>query len=448
MSGSNVLIIEDEEKLREVMVQFIGMEGYHVFEAATAKAGFKKMEQEDIDVVVCDVKLPDANGVELAGKIKTQYPLSEVIVLTAYGNIPNAVQAIKNGAFDYLTKGDDNDKLIPLINKALDKVRLQKRIQQLQKQVSEKFTFDEIIHKSKLIDAVIDLAKKVAPTNASVLLLGETGTGKEVFAEAIHSGSKRNTQPFVAVNCSAISKDLLENELFGHKAGSYTGAVKDAKGLFEEANHGTIFLDEVGEMSQDLQAKFLRVLETGEFIRVGDTTTTKVDVRIIAATNRDLLKECDEGHFRLDLYYRLSAFQITLPALKERPEDIELLVKHFVKISSAKMNKAALGVSQEYIEKLKCHQWKGNIRELKNVVERSVILSDSDTLDTSSLPYEMQVLIKDSPSAEKALELASVEKCHIQKILMLSNGNKSQAAKILGIGTATLYRKLHEYELE
>ena len=448
MLTSNILIIDDEEKLREVMTQFISLEGYQVFEAATAKAGLKKLEQEDIDVIICDVKLPDANGVELTAKIKAQYPLIEIIVLTAFSNIANAVKAIKNGAFDYLSKGDDNDKLIPLISKALEKARLQKQIAQLQKQVASKFTFDKIIHQSALMGEIIELARKVAPTDATVLLLGETGTGKEVFAEAIHSGSKRIGQSFVAVNCSAISKDLLENELFGHKAGAFTGATKDARGLFDEANHGTIFLDEVGEMSQDLQAKFLRVLETGEFIRVGDTQTTKVNVRIIAATNRDLQKESEDGHFRLDLYYRLSAFKITLPNLIDRKEDIELLVKEFVKTSSAKMNKSPLKVSKEYIQKLKCHKWKGNIRELKNVVERSVILADGDSLDISTLPLEILQTDPSNDSQHNSLSLSEIEKEHIKKILYLSKGNKTKSAEMLGIGLTTLYRKIEEYGLE
>lgn len=288
MNAGKILIIDDEEKLRNLFLRIIKSEGFEVHDAGDCKTALKKLEHNSIDVVLCDVKLPDGNGVELINKIKAHHPLTEVILLTAYGNIPDGVQAIKNGAFDYITKGDDNEKIIPLLYRAIEKVELAKRVQQLEKQLGDKHSFDKIIGKSKLIFQAIDLAKKVAQTDTTVLLTGETGTGKEVFAQAIHQESKRSKQNFVAVNCSAFSKDLLESEMFGHKAGAFTGAIKDQKGLFEEANNGTIFLDEIGEMALDLQAKLLRVLETGEFLRVGESKPTKVNVRIIAATNRNL----------------------------------------------------------------------------------------------------------------------------------------------------------------
>ncbi|MFN4146461.1 MAG: sigma-54-dependent transcriptional regulator, partial [Runella sp.] len=281
-----VLIIDDEEKLRNLLTRIISLEGFEVLQAGDCKTALKKLEQSDIDVVLCDVKLPDGNGVELAKKIKDKFHNPEIILLTAYGNIPDGVQAIKNGAFDYLTKGDDNNKIIPLLYRAIEKVDLAKRVQQLEKQLGDKHSFDKIIGKSKTIQKAIELAQKVAVTDTTILLTGETGTGKEVFAQAIHQASPRNKQNFVAINCSAFSKELLESEMFGHKAGSFTGATKDQKGLFEEANNGTIFLDEIGEMSLELQAKLLRVLESGEFIRVGETKLTKVNVRVIAATHR------------------------------------------------------------------------------------------------------------------------------------------------------------------
>lgn len=445
---NKVLLIDDEEKIRTLLARIIGLEVFEVVQAADCKTALKKLEQTEIDVVLCDVKLPDGNGVELTKKIKEKYPSAEIILLTAYGNIADGVQAIKNGAFDYIVKGDDNDKIIPLLHRAMEKVNLKKRIHQLEKQVGNKFSFENIIGKSKLFLSAIELAKKVAVTDTTVLLLGETGTGKEVFAQAIHQSGQRNNKPFVAINCSAFSKDLLESALFGHKAGAFTGAIKDKKGLFEEANNGTIFLDEIGEMSLDLQAKLLRVLESGEFIKVGESKTSKVNVRIIAATNRDLKKEIEAGHFRQDLFYRLSVFQITLPPLRERVADIELLAKHFVDIFSAKTNQPVKGVSKEYLEALKRHQWQGNIRELKNVIERSVIIENSEQLTVSSLPIEMQIISSETGGKQlSAFSLASAEKLHIQKVLNYTQGNKTETARLLNIGLTTLYRKIDEYKL-
>lgn len=443
-----ILIIDDEEKLRSLLARIIGLEGFDVLQAGDCKTALKKLEQTDIDVVLCDVKLPDGNGVELSKKIKEIYPLLEVILLTAYGKIADGVQAIKNGAFDYITKGDDNNKIIPLLYRAIEKVDLAKRVSRLEKQLGEEHSFEKIIGKSKPLQTAIYLAKKVAATNTSVMLTGETGTGKEIFAQAIHQESTRKKCNFVAINCSAFSKDLLENEMFGHKAGAFTGAHKDQKGLFDEANNGTIFLDEIGEMAPDLQAKLLRVLETGEFIRVGETKPTKVDVRIIAATNRDLQKEIELGHFREDLFYRISTFQIQLPPLRERVIDIELLANNFIQFFAVKMNKKLNPVSKEFLEALKKHPWKGNIRELKNVMERSVILSD-DELKMDSLPLELQNNFKTANNRKllSAFDMASAEKIHIQKVLNYTNGNKTKTAELLNIALTTLYRKLSEYGL-
>jgi len=276
-----------------------------------------------------------------------------------------------------------------------------------------------------------------------VLLLGETGTGKEVFAQSIHQQSSRQNRSFVAVNCSAFSKEILESELFGHKAGAFTGAVKDKKGLFEEANEGSIFLDEIGEMPVELQAKLLRVLEAGEFIKVGDTKTLKVNVRIIAATNRDLQKEIEAGHFRSDLFYRLSVFQIVLPALRERAKDIPALAKHFTAMFAAKTNKAIPALQKEYVDALQQYYWPGNIRELKNIIERSVILSDSNLLSVQTLPFEFQ----NNHTSFSSFDLAGVEKQHIQKVLQHTNGNKTEAARLMNIGLTTLYRKIEEYKI-
>ncbi|QIK58752.1 sigma-54-dependent Fis family transcriptional regulator [Dysgonomonas sp. HDW5A] len=441
-----ILLIDDEEKLRKLMARIIELEKFQVFQAEDAATALKKIEQQDFDAIICDVKLPDANGVELIQQIKKIQPLTEVILLTAYGNIPDGVQAIKNGAFDYITKGDDNNRIIPLLYRALEKTELSKRVTQLEQKVEQKYSFDNIIGTSRIIQAAIDMSRKVAATDTTVLLTGETGTGKEVFAQAIHYGGNRKNKSFVAINCSAFSKDLLESELFGHKAGAFTGALKDKKGLFEEANFGTIFLDEIGEMPMDLQAKILRVLETKEFIKIGETKPTKVDVRIIAATNRELDKEIENGQFRSDLYYRLSVFQIALPSLRNRVEDIKLFANDFAQVFAAKMNKRIKLLSPEYIKTLEQNTWKGNIRELRNIIERSVILADEDILTIDCLPFELQQS-NISDSATSSLSMTSIEKSHIQKVLNYTKGNKAEAARLLEISIATLYRKVEEYKL-
>jgi two-component system NtrC family response regulator len=440
----NILIIDDEEKLRGLLSRIISLEDYKVFEAGNARSGLKLLEKEEIHVVISDVKLPDANGIELVPKIKSQYPLIEIIVMTAYGTIPDGVKAMKLGAFDYITKGEGEEQIIPAVSRAMDKAQLQLKVQQLEKKIGDKYSFENIIGNSPAIHKAIDLARKVAVTDTTVLLLGETGTGKEVFAQAIHYASPRKQKSFVAVNCSAIPKDLLESEMFGYKAGAFTGAIRDKKGLFDEANGGTIFLDEIGEMNLDLQAKLLRVLETHSFIKSGDTKETKVNVRVIAATNRDLLKEAEKEHFRMDLYYRLSAFNIQLPPLRERSGDIEMLAQYFLPISAHHVNKRVKGMDKEFIARLKVYSFKGNIRELKNMMERAVILCEGEMLSADLLPSELQ----DSSEVKvDSLDLASLEKQHIKKILELTKGNKTKAAELLGIGIATLYRKIEEYKI-
>lgn len=449
MQKDKLLIIDDEERLRSLLARILQLEGYDVLVASTGKEGLKKLQHEPIPVVISDVKLPDINGIELTSQIKAGWPATEIIVLTAFGTINDGVKAIKSGAFDYITKGDDNEKIIPLVSKAMDKALLQQRVFELEKKLNNKFGFERLIGKSPAITDVIKLAQKVALTDTTVLLLGETGTGKELFAEAIHQASPRNAKTFVAVNCSAFTKELLESELFGHKAGSFTGAVRDKKGLFEEANGGTIFLDEIGELDHDLQAKLLRVLESQQFLKIGDTKPTQVNVRILAATNRNLLDEVNQGAFRSDLYYRLSVFTITLPALRHRKKDIEPLAEYFMNYFGLKVKKQFTGLSNTFIEKLEAYNWPGNIRELKNIIERAVILADDDTVDETLLPYEMQQPQTSKPgSALSAFDLTTVEKLHIQRVLTYTHGNRAETARLLNIGIATLYRKLKDYGLE
>lgn len=439
---TKILIIDDEPQIRSLLARIISLEGYEVAQAESIKAAIKQLTAFSPDVVLCDVFLPDGNGVGFIGQIKTMLPDSEVIMLTAHGNIADGVKSIKNGAFDYLTKGDDNNRIMPLLSNATEKVLLTRKLKRLEKIISKQYTFDSIIGRSKPILAAVELARKVAPTDTSILLTGETGTGKEVFAGAIHSASPRGERSFVAINCSALSPELMESEMFGYKAGAFTGALKDKTGLFEQANNGTIFLDEIGEMPLTLQAKLLRTLENGELIKVGDTTTTKVDVRIIAATNRDLKERVQRGEFRQDLYYRLSVFSIELPSLRERGGDIVLLAQNFIEAFGIKMNKNISTIEPSFYDALLKHRWAGNIRELRNTIERSMIMAGGTELKFSDLPLEVQIAQENSLTS---MELASIERAHICKILNYTRGNKTEASRLLKIGLTTLYRKIEEY---
>lgn len=446
---SKILIIDDEVQIRTLLTRMMELEGYDVCQAGDCRAALKQLELQNPDVVLCDVFLPDGNGVDLVLAIKKAAPNVEVILLTAHGNIPDGVQAIKNGAFDYITKGDDNNKIIPLISRAVEKARMNVRLEKLEKKVGQTYSFDSILGESKVLKDAVSLAQKVSGTDVPVLLTGETGTGKEVFAQAIHYSSKRARQNFVAVNCSSFSKELLESEMFGHKAGSFTGALKDKKGLFEEANNGTIFLDEIGEMAFELQAKLLRILETGEYIKIGDTKPTRVNVRIIAATNRNLSQEIVAGRFREDLFYRLSVFQIHLPPLRERAGDIRLLAKAFIKSFAEQLARPVVETAPAFLEALDSQPWKGNIRELRNVIERSMIVCESGYLDIADLPFDIQNAHYEhsNDSSPGSFELSAMERRHIARVLEYTKGNKTEAARLLKIGLTTLYRKIEEYKI-
>ena len=393
---AKILIIDDETQLRGLLSRIIGLEGYEVIQAENCTTGLRQLERTHPEVVLCDVKLPDGNGVEMVTRIKQAEPDCEVILLTAYGNISDGVQAIKNGAFDYITKGDDNNKIIPLLSRAVDKARTNRRRNAATAAGSTGQGFDAIIGSSKPMRAAVELARKVADTDTSVLLTGETGTGKEVFAQAIHRAGKRKDRTFVAVNCSAFAKDLLES---------------------------------------------------GEFIKVGETKPTKVNMRVIAATNRDLPAEIAAGNFREDLYYRLSVFQIKLPSLGERPSDIDEYARHFTNVFAAKMDKPVETIEPGYLELLRRHPWRGNIRELRNVVERSMIMASDGVLRAEDLPVELQHGAPASDDSTLPLSLRAIEKQHIARMLGHTGGNKTEAARLLGIGLTTLYRKIEEYGL-
>ena len=459
MPKARLLIVDDEDDIRLLLKRILTLEGYTVHAAANGREGLEKAGTGAYHVVICDVRLPDADGLELTRRIKEAVPAAEVIQLTAHGNIADGVTAIKNGAFDYITKGDDNNRVLPLVERAAEKARAQFKLYEVERANTERYGFDRIVGTSAALERAKGLAAQVAKTDTTVLITGPTGTGKEVFAHAVHYASPRRREPFVAINCAAFSRELLESEMFGHVAGAFTGAQRAKRGLFEEADGGTIFLDELGEMDLGLQAKLLRVLEDGTFLKVGSTTETKVDVRLVAATNRDLLAEADAGRFRLDLYYRLSTFAVALPSLNERDGDIALLAQHFIETIGPRMNSRVVGMERAFEQALLRKQWKGNVRELRNFIERALILAQGERLGAADIPFDFDFgtpaaggtaasggagAIEDLP----AVSLSDVERIHIDRVMTMTGGNKSRAAELLGIGLTTLYRKLDEYGLK
>ncbi|MCI6181363.1 MAG: sigma-54 dependent transcriptional regulator [Prevotella sp.] len=441
---NKILIIDDEPTIRMLLSRILELEGYEVLKAKDRATALYTLKKQEVQVVLCDVFLPDGNGVDMVQELQQLAPDAKIILLTAHGNIPDGVQAIKNGAFDYIVKGDDNRKIIPIVSRAMDAVVTEQKQQGKKKEVrANSFTFDNIVGKSSALSDVVSQARKVAATDVSVLINGETGTGKEVFAQAIHSASGRRGEAFLALNCSAFSRELLESELFGYKAGAFTGAVKDKKGLLEEANHGTLFLDEIGEMALELQSKLLRVLETGEFVKVGDTKTTHVDVRILSATNRNLKEEIANGRFREDLYFRLSVFRILLPPLRQRRDDILLLAQHFIGLYARQIGRTAPSLSTEAKNIFLAYPWPGNVREMMNAIEHALIVCE-DEITRHDLPIDM--LTGDtSTAADDSFDLKSVERNHIIKVLHHTHGNKTETARMLKIGLTTLYRKIEEY---
>ena len=452
MPDDLLLLIDDETPLRQAIARMLELEGYTVLQAPTAHRGLELLRQhaEEVMVVLSDVKLPDGYGLDLLARYRQLAPVAEIILLTAYGTIADGVRAMREGAFDYLTKGDSDDQLVVVVSRAAEKARLQRRVRELEQKVDAQYSFESMIGTSRALREAQDLARQVAPTDSTVLLEGPTGAGKELFAQAIHQASGRRGKPFVALNCSAFPKDLLESELFGYRKGAFTGAMTDKKGLLAEAHGGTLFLDEIGELELNVQAKLLRVLETQTFIRLGDTKVAQVNVRIVAATNRNLRQEADAGHFRPDLYYRLSVFTITVPPLKDRTADVEPLAAHFLQYFAAKLRKRLPGLAPETLQLLQRHDWPGNVRELKNVLERAAILTpDAQPVTPAQLPTELRLLPDlAAPGADPTDQrLSAVEARHILHVLQQAGGNKAEAARRLDIGVATLYRKLQEYGL-
>ena len=441
---NKILLIDDEPTIRMLLSRILELEGYEVLKAKDRATALYILNKQEVQVVLCDVFLPDGNGVDMVRELQPLAPNAKIILLTAHGNIPDGVQAIKNGAFDYIVKGDDNRKIIPIVSRAMDAIAAEQKQQSKKKDVRvNTVTFGNIVGKSPALAHVISQASKVAATDVAVLINGETGTGKELFAQAIHNASHRSAGAFLALNCSAFSRELLESELFGYKEGAFTGAVKDKRGLLEEANHGTVFLDEIGEMALELQSKLLRVLETGEFVKVGDTKTTRVDVRIISATNRNLKEEIANGRFREDLYFRLSVFRIELPPLRQRREDILLLAQHFAERFSKQIGCPVPALSPDAKSLFLSYPWPGNVREMMNTMEHALIVCDSE-VTREDLPIDM-LSDESSTQADDSLDLKSVERNHIIKVLHHTHGNKTETARLLKIGLTTLYRKIEEY---
>lgn len=430
-------------------------EGYQVVLSGDGLEGIKRFREEKVDLVLTDLKLPKKDGLEVLSAVKEDNPLIPVIIMTAYGTIDIAVKAVKDGAFDFITKPFDTDHLLHLIKKALHSQRVITENILLKEEFSSQLGMPTIVGKSKKIVEAARLAQKVAPTKTTVLLLGESGTGKELFARAIHCLSPRKEFPFVPINCAAIPRELLESELFGYEKGAFTGAENRKLGRFELADKGTVFLDEIGEMDMSLQSKIMRVIQEGEIERVGGLKTIKVDVRVLAATNRDIKKAVSEGRFREDLYYRLNVFPIIIPPLRERLEDIPLLVDYFIKKYCAEMKVPEKRISSDAMDMLMRYNWKGNVRELENTIERAIILCDGNTISTEHIALlplsdrSLETLPLEGSLEETVREaLRIVETKRIKKALEETRGNKSKAAEILDVSYKTLLTKIKEYGIE
>jgi DNA-binding NtrC family response regulator len=439
-----LLIVDDDEQLRDALSRRFERQGVHVCTAASVAEGVTRAGQVRQDVALLDLHLPDGTGLELLERLKEQQPELEAIMLTGHGSIETAIQAMKKGAYDYLTKPFQLAELEVHIEKAFEKVRLARRERQWVEQIAYESERYRLVGSGPGMKRVIQLLEKVAPTDATVLIRGASGTGKELVARALHANSPRRDRPLVTINCAALQETLLESELFGHEKGAFTGATQAKPGLVEVAEGGTLFIDEIAEMAPGLQAKLLRVLEDGHFRRVGSTQERHADVRVIAATNKDLETEQKSGRFREDLYYRLNVVTIVLPALRERREDIAELVAHF--LATRKIGLRHLRIEADALAALERYAWPGNVRELANVLERAQILAEGDTITLDDLPENLLAVIPQATGAEPG-HLRSVEQRHVLEVLRQCNGNKVHAARALGISRRALYRLLNKFQL-
>ena len=442
MKKVKILVVDDEAIIRESLGDWLKDSGYQVFTAENGHKALEVIEKEKPGIMIADLVMPGIDGIELMKRAKAQQPKIEVVIITAYASIPTAITAMKEGAYDYIEKPFCPERAELLIKKLAEHQELLEENVSLRQKLEDRYHFEDIIAKSSKMQRVIEVIKVVAKSNATVLITGDSGTGKELVARAIHSQSHRRNKPFVAVSCAALPESLLESELFGHEKGSFTGAYTQKKGKFEFANGGTIFLDEVGEMSANIQVHLLRVLEEKEFTRVGGNEPIRVDVRVISATNKDLRKAIEKQEFREDLYYRLNVVNIELPPLRERKEDIPLLAEHFLNKFATENRKEVTGFSPDAMEFLLYYDWSGNVRELENAIERAVILAKNSLITITDLPQENLPLVG---LASIGKNLKEVEKSHLLNVLCETGGNYSEAARILGISRMTLYNKAKEY---
>lgn len=448
-----ILIVDDERVQCEMLAGFLRKQGYRPDTAENGRIALEKFKTGSFDLVLTDQRMPEMEGLQLLKEIKRLNPETVVVIMTAFGSVSSAVAAMKEGAYDYLTKPIDLDELLLLIHRIEKEINLRRENRLLREQLREKFKVDFIVSNSRPMEEALNLVGRVAPSQATVLILGESGTGKELIARAIHYASPRAEKPFIKVNCAALPETLLESELFGHEKGAFTGAVAKRIGRFEQADQGSIFLDEIGDLSLPLQMKLLRVLQEKEFERVGSNQTIKVDVRVIAATNRNLEEAIKKGTFREDLYYRLNVVTITLPPLRERKEDIPLLIEHFLKKYSAQNKKEVVGLSKEAHELLRQYDYPGNVRELENIIERAVVLCPGKIITVNELPLNIreynlaEFYEKDQQGRSLPKMLEDIERQMISKALKNNDGVQTRAAAELGISERVLRYKMKKYGL-
>jgi len=445
VAETHLLLVDDEESFRTIVAKELSRAGYTVTTAATLAEAREALARGTFHLVLLDVRLPDGNGLDLLADIKGSLPSTQVVILTAFGTVQEAIEAMKRGAHDFLTKPCKLAELEAVLERAQEVAHLERGNLALRRDVERLQPSDDFVGSTPAVIELHELISRVAGTDSTVLIRGESGVGKELVARAVHSQSRRSKQPFVVVDCASLHENLLQSELFGHEKGAYTGAVRLKHGLFEVADRGTIFLDEIGEVTPALQVKLLRVLETGVFRRVGGTADVKVDVRVIAATNRPLEAMLKEGTFREDLYYRLNVFSLSIPPLRERQKDIPLLVAHFIR-GSAIAPKRSVQVSPEAMEAMLRYPWPGNARELENVIERALILCDAGVIRPEHLPMGMRTTPQISTDGAPGLRLtlAEAERRYIQQVLEECSGHRQKAARVLGISERNLYRKLKE----
>lgn len=444
-----IMIVDDEKNTREGLKWALESTGAEIHVAEDGEQALVRLGATPVDLIFSDLKMPRMDGMELLSHVRDEFPDAIFVILTGHGTVETAVDAMKQGAYDYLMKPINIDELQLIVDRSIEQKELRQENERLRREVNERYGFGSIIGRSQPMEDIFEKVRQVAPTKASVLIQGETGTGKELIAKAIHFNSPRRNKPFVAVNCGALTQTLLESELFGHEKGAFTGAVKTKAGRFEMANQGTIFLDEIGETTPELQVKLLRVLQEQEFERVGGTKAVKVDTRVVAATNRDLKKEVEEGRFREDLYYRLNVIRVDLPPLRDRIEDITLLVNHFVKHFCEEHGKDLI-MGSKAMQMLQGYHWPGNVRQLRTVCESAVILTSGKEIQPKNLPDEVRndKIAANHVRLRVGMTVADAERELIKATLKEFKGNKAKAARTLGLGRKTLYRKLDEYGLE